>query len=79
MAADEPIPNAIPGKFLVCLAGEVPGCEVRYRADALVARHGGTVMTILETLPGFGVRATDEQALAYATDPTVGAVEQSRR
>jgi hypothetical protein len=79
MSANEHAPNAITGEFLVCLADEVPWRDVRHTVDTLVATHGGTVMTILETLPGFGVRATGEQALAYAADPAVGAVEESRR
>jgi hypothetical protein len=72
-------PDAIPGEFLVSLRGEVPWREVRALSEALVARYGGTILVILEILPGFGLAATDEQARRIADDPAVGVVEQNRK
>jgi hypothetical protein len=72
-------PHAIPGEFLVALRGDVPWSEVRAVSEAVVARHGGAILTVLESLPGFGLAATDEQARTFAADPAVDVVEQNLR
>ena len=71
--------DAIPGEFLVFLRGEVPWREVKARAEALVATYGGTILGILEILPGFGLAATDERARRIADDPAVGVVTRNRK
>lgn len=72
-------PDAIPGEFVVSLRGEVSWREVTARAEALVATYGGTILGILEILPGFGLAATDEQARRIADDPAVGVVTRNRK
>jgi hypothetical protein len=72
-------PHAIPGEFLVALNGDVPWHDVRALAEGLVAKHGGTILAVLEVLPGFGLKATDEQARRFAADPAVDVVEQNQQ
>jgi hypothetical protein len=72
-------PDAIPGEFLVGLKGEVPWSETEVRARKLVEKHGGELLKVLQILPGFGMKATKEQALRMAADPTVEVVGQNQR
>jgi fibronectin type 3 domain-containing protein len=72
-------PNAVPGEFLVALKGEVPWSEAEARSRRLVEKYGAELLTVLQILPGFGMRATDEQARRMAADPAVDVVEQNQR
>jgi DNA-binding SARP family transcriptional activator len=72
-------PNAVAGEFIVVLRGPLRYSRVRAHVEALVDRYGGTISSIMVSLPAFGLTASDEQARQLAGDPTVGYVTQNRR
>lgn len=67
--------EAIPGQYIVALDGAA-SISAGPAADALVARHGGTVRTVYSTaFRGFALKATAAQARKLAAEPGVRYVQ----
>ncbi len=73
------VADAIPGHYLVTLAG-VARRQVRGTAAGLADAHDGHVtVTYKHALRGFAVEMSDADARALAQDPRVASVEQDAR
>ncbi|GAA1132718.1 serine protease [Kribbella jejuensis] len=73
-------PNAIPGSYIVVLAGQRSQAQTRVATQSLAASYDVEVKDQYDaSIKGFSANMSDDQAKKVATDPRVAYVEQNQK